>query len=150
MERREADSEDHQDGGQQSDGTRPPSPALLRHQALAGGQKTGDAQGEAHHGQQGEQELQDGEVEEGREEHTGGAEPQRCGLWRARERPQRDRLFQITQMTVKQHACFLGGFSHQSKLNSDPDMLASTGSAGLFHAVALDWAYNVGALQKPE
>ena len=86
VERREADGEDHQDGGQQSDGARPPRPALLGHQALAGGQKTGDAQGEAHHGQQGEQELQDGEVEEGREEHTGGAEPQRCGLRRARER----------------------------------------------------------------
>lgn len=88
MERREADGEDHQHGGQQSDGARPPRPALLGHQAVAEGEETGDAQGEAHHGQQGEEELQDGEVEEGGEEHAGGAELQRRGLYRAGERSQ--------------------------------------------------------------
>lgn len=74
MEWREADSEDHQDSGQQPDGACPPRSALLGHQAVAGGEKAGDAQGKTHHGQQGEQELQDGEVKEGREEHAGRAE----------------------------------------------------------------------------
>lgn len=77
---REAQSEDHQNGGQQPDGTCPPCPALLGHQAVGGGEKTGDAQSETHHSQQGEEKLQDCEVKEGREEHTGGAELQRCGL----------------------------------------------------------------------
>lgn len=80
VERREAEHEDHQDGGQQPDGTRPPRLAVLGHQAMAGGQEAGDAQSEAHHSQQGQEELQDGEVEEGREEHAGRAELQRCGL----------------------------------------------------------------------
>lgn len=74
VKRCEAESEDHQDGGQQPDGTSPPRPALLGHQALAGREKTGDTQGEAHHSQQRQEELQDGEVEESWEEHTGGGE----------------------------------------------------------------------------
>lgn len=82
VERREADGEDHQDGGQQPDGPSPPGPALLGHQAVAGGQETGEAQSEAHHGQQGQEELQDGEVEEGGEENAEGAGPQRRGLQR--------------------------------------------------------------------
>lgn len=82
VERREADGEDHQDGGQQPDGPSPPGPALLGHQAVAGGQETGEAQSEAHHGQQGQEELQDGEVEEGGEENADGAGPQRRGLQR--------------------------------------------------------------------
>lgn len=82
MEWCETDSEDHQDGGQQSDGTSPPRSALLGHQAMTGGEKAGDTQGETHHGKQREQELQDGEVKEGREEDTGRAELQRCGLER--------------------------------------------------------------------
>lgn len=36
VERREADGEDQQDGGQQPDGPSPPGPALLGHQAVAG------------------------------------------------------------------------------------------------------------------
>lgn len=76
----EAEGEDHQDSGQQPDGASSPRPALLMHQAVARGEETSYAQGEAHHGQQGEQELQDGEVEESWEEHTGRAELQRCCL----------------------------------------------------------------------
>lgn len=76
----EAKGEDHQDSDQQPDRSSSPRPAVLVHQAVAGGEETGHAQGEAHHGQQGKQELQDGEVEESWEEHTGGAELQRCRL----------------------------------------------------------------------
>lgn len=80
VKRCEANGEDHQDGGQQPDGTSPPRPALLGHQAVSGGEKTGDAQGEAHHSKEREEELQDGEVEEGRKEHTGRTQLQGCRL----------------------------------------------------------------------
>lgn len=63
VKRSKANSEDHQDGNEQPDGTSPPRPALLGHQALAGGEETSDTQGEAHHSEQREEELQDGEVE---------------------------------------------------------------------------------------
>lgn len=82
----ETHSEDHQDGGQKPDGTSPPHPALVGHPAVAGGEKTGDAQSEDHHSEQGEEKLQDGEIEEGREDHAGGTELQSCGLEREGER----------------------------------------------------------------
>lgn len=47
---------------------------------MGAGEKTRNAQGEAHHGQQGQDKLQDGEVEEGGEQDAGGAELQGCGL----------------------------------------------------------------------
>lgn len=80
VERREADSEDHQNGGQQPDGPSPPGPALLGHQAVAGWEKAGEAQSEAHHSQKRQEELQDGKVDEGGEDNAGGAGLQRCGL----------------------------------------------------------------------
>lgn len=81
VEGREAHGEDHQDSSQKSDGTGPSHPALVG-QAVAGGEKTGDTQSEAHHSEQGEEKLQDGEIEEGRDDHAGGAELQSCGLKR--------------------------------------------------------------------
>lgn len=51
VEWREADGEDHQDGGKEPDGTRPPRLALLGHQAVIGGEEACDTQGETRHGQ---------------------------------------------------------------------------------------------------
>lgn len=48
-------------------------------------------------------------------------------------------------MIVK-HAFFDVCISHQGENNGDPDMLPSSGSAGLFHALALDWVHDVEAL----
>lgn len=47
----EAEGEDHQDGNQQPDCPTSPGSAMLAHQAVARGEETSHAQGEAQHGQ---------------------------------------------------------------------------------------------------